>query len=146
MLDGVGELNRMQPRAFGDPEIETRIAQYEMAFRMQTSRAGADRPLEASRSTSCDLYGPDVRKPGTLRRATACWPAGWSSAACASSSSSIAAGTSTATCRSRSRAQCQDVDQPSAALVTDLKQRGLLDDTLVIWGGEFGRTVYSQGR
>ena len=77
---------------------------------------------------------------------TACSRGGWSSAACASCSSSIAAGTSTANLPRDSRCQCHDTDQPTAALVTDLKQRGLLDDTLVVWGGEFGRTVYSQGK
>ena len=77
--------------------------------------------------------------------ATACWPGAWPSAACASSSSCTAAGTSTATCPSRSAASARTSTSPSAALVKDLKQRGLLDDTLVIWGGEFGRTVYSQG-
>ena len=76
---------------------------------------------------------------------TAFWRAAWPSAACASSSSSIAAGTSTAICRSEIRGQCLQTDQPSAALIQDLKQRGMLDDTLVVWGGEFGRTVYSQG-
>ena len=78
-------------------------------------------------------------------RPTAFWRAGWPSAACASSSSSIAAGTSTAICRKEIRGQCLQTDQPSAALIQDLKQRGMLDDTLVVWGGEFGRTVYSQG-
>ena len=77
---------------------------------------------------------------------TACWPAGWPSAACGSSSSSTAAGTSTPTCPKQIAGQCRDTDQPSAALITDLKQRGLLDDTLVVWGGEFGRTVYCQGK
>ena len=77
---------------------------------------------------------------------TASSPAGWSSAACASCRFFTAAGTSTANLPNRhSRPQCTDTDQPRPALVTDLKQRGLLDDTLVVWGGEFGRTVYSQG-
>ena len=107
-------------------------------------RARADRPLERARSTSSTCTAPTcasrARSPPT-----ACWPAAWPSAACASSSSSTAAGTSTATCPTQIRGQCRDTDQPSAALITDLKQRGLLDDTLVIWGGEFGRTVYCQG-
>ncbi len=79
-------------------------------------------------------------------RPTACSPGAWPSAACASSSSIIAAGTSTTTCRAICALQCRDVDQPAAALIRDLKQRGLLDDTLVVWGGEFGRTTYSQGK
>ena len=81
-----------------------------------------------------------------LRRRTACWRAGCSSATCGSSSSTIAAGTSTTTCRAISRCSARAPTRPSAALVKDLKQRGLLDDTLVIWGGEFGRTVYCQGK
>ena len=77
---------------------------------------------------------------------TACWRGGWPSAACASSSSTIAIGTITETCRRILPKRCKDVDQASAGLILDLKQRGMLDDTLVIWGGEFGRTVYCQGR
>ena len=107
--------------------------------------AGADRPLERARraSSSCTARsrGRPARSPPT-----ACWPGGWPSAACASSSSSIAAGTSTTTCRSRLPGSASDTDQPGAALIQDLKQRGLLDDTLVVWGGEFGRTVYCQGK
>ena len=77
---------------------------------------------------------------------TACWPGGWPSAACASCSSTIAAGISTSDLPRDLALQCKGIDQPSAALVKDLKQRGLLDDTLVVWGGEFGRTVYCQGK
>ena len=83
--------------------------------------------------------------PTAALPATACSPGGWPSGTCDSCSSCTAAGTSTATCPHQIRGQCKDVDQPAAALVKDLKQRGLLDETLVIWGGEFGRTVYSQG-
>ena len=79
-------------------------------------------------------------------RPTACWRGGWRSAACASSSSSIAVGISTTICRSRSADSARTPIRPSAALVQDLKQRGLLEDTLVVWGGEFGRTVYCQGK
>ena len=92
-----------------------------------------------------NMYGIDENGAAAASPATACWRGAWSSAACGSSSSSIAAGTSTAACPTQIRGQCHDVDQAAAALVKDLKQRGLLDDTLVIWGGEFGRTVYSQG-
>ena len=129
----------------GDPEILTRVAQYELGYRMQasvpeltdlSSEPQVDpRPVRPRRAAS-----PAATPP------TACWPAGWPSAASGSSSSITWAGTSTATCPSQIRSQCHDTDQPSAALVKDLKQRGLLDDTLVIWGGEFGRTIYSQGQ
>ena len=77
---------------------------------------------------------------------TAFWRAGWPNAACASFSCSIAAGISTTDCPKQIAGQCRDTDQPTAALIQDLKERGLLEDTLVIWGGEFGRTVYSQGK
>ena len=93
-----------------------------------------------------ELYGPDVTQAGHATPPTACSPAAWPSATCASSSSITAAGISTATCPRDIALQCRDTDQPTAALVTDLKQRGLLDDTLVIWGGEFGRTVYLPGQ
>ncbi len=87
---------------------------------------------------------PNRRSPAPTRP-TASWPAAWPSGACGSSSSITAAGTSTTICRSDIKSQCYDTDQPTAALIEDLEQRGLLDDTLVVWGGEFGRTVYSQG-
>ena len=128
----------------GDPEIATRIAQYEMAFRMQTSVPELT-DLSDEPASTFDLYGADAQTARHVRRRTACSPGGWSNAACGSCSSIIAAGTSTAACRRTSRKQCHDIDQPQAALIRDLKQRGLLDDTLVIWGGEFGRTVYGQG-
>ena len=132
-------------KSFGDPEINTRIAQYEMAFRMQTSVPELTDLSERAEARSSTCTASTTTASTAASPATACWPGGWSSAACASSSSCTAAGTSTATCPKQIRGQCQDVDQPAAALVKDLKQRGLLDDTLVIWGGEFGRTVYSQG-
>ena len=128
----------------GDPEIATRIAQYEMAYRMQTVGAGADRPVERAGARPRPVR-PRRRASRARSPPTACWPGGWPSAACASSSSSTAAGTSTRNLPKQIAGQCRDTDQPSAALVTDLKQRGLLDDTLVVWGGEFGRTVYCQG-
>ena len=116
-----------------------------MAFRMQTSVPELT-DLSRRAGSTCSSCTAPSRASRARSPPTACWPAGWPSAACASSSSSTAAGTSTCTCPSRSRGQCRDTDQPSAALITDLKQRGLLDDTLVVWGGEFGRTVYCQGK
>jgi hypothetical protein len=143
-LDGLAQLNARQHQAFADPEINTRITQYEMAFRMQTSVPDlvdiSNEPQEI-----LDLYGPDVKTPGSyannclLARRMAerdvrfiqLYHRGWDQHN---------------NLPRRIREQCADTDQPSAALVKDLKQRGLLDDTLVIWGGEFGRTVYCQGR
>lgn len=143
MLDTLAKLNGRQFQAFNDPEINTRIAQYEMAFRMQTSVPELTDISGESEST-LEMYGPDVRKPGTFAyncllarrmaergvRFTQLYHRGWDQHG---------------NLPKRIREQCQDTDQPSAALVKDLKQRGLLEDTLVIWGGEFGRTVYSQG-
>jgi hypothetical protein len=144
MLDGVGRLNEMAARSFGDPEINTRIAQYEMAFRMQTSVPEltdlSGEPKEVLEKYGVDEKGTDggfarncllarrmvergVRFVQLLHR-------GWDQHG---------------NLPGQIRGQCRDVDRPSAALVEDLKARGLLDDTLVIWGGEFGRTVYSQG-
>lgn len=144
MLDGVGDLNRIAAESLGDPEINTRIAQYEMAFRMQTS---VPELTDLSRETKAtlDLYGikDDGVDGGFARncllarkmaergvRFIQLMHRGWDQ------HSSLPA---------QIRGQCQDVDQPAAALVKDLKARGLLDETLVIWGGEFGRTAYSQG-
>ena len=145
MLDGVNALNQMSEQTFGDPEINTRIAQYEMAFRMQTSVPDlADISKEPKHIL--DMYGIDDK--GTdggfarnclLARRMAergvrfiqLMHRGWDQHS---------------DLPHQIRGQCKDVDQPSAALIADLKQRGLLDDTLVIWGGEFGRTVYSQGQ
>ncbi|MCG3129248.1 MAG: hypothetical protein CHACPFDD_04169 [Phycisphaerae bacterium] len=143
MLDGVARLNNIAARTFGDPEINTRIAQYEMAYRMQMSVPElAD--LSDEPESTFELYGPDSRKPGSF--ASNCLMArrlaergvrfiqlfhrGWDQHF---------------NLDKALRLQCRDVDQPSAALLLDLKQRGMLDDTLVIWGGEFGRTVYCQG-
>jgi len=144
MLDGLAKLNAKQYQAFGDPEINARIAQYEMAYRMQTSVPDLTDVSKESEAT-LEMYGPDVKKPGTfaynclLARRMAergvtfiqLYHRGWDQ------HNSLP---------KRIREQCKDTDQPSAALVKDLKQRGLLEDTLVIWGGEFGRTVYSQGK
>ena len=107
--------------------------------------AGADRSLERAGARVRAATARSRASPAPSRR-TACWRGGWPSAESASSSSSIAAGISTTTLPKQIVGQCRDTDQASAALVTDLKQRGLLDDTLVVWGGEFGRTVYCQGK
>jgi Protein of unknown function (DUF1501) len=144
MLDALGALNRAQFERELDPEIESRIAQYEMAYRMQTSVPEvtdfADEPDHV-----LSEYGPDVRKPGTFAancllarrlaergvRFIQLYHQGWDQ------HGGLPAGI---------RAQARETDQPCAALVKDLKRRGLLDDTLVIWGGEFGRTSYCQGK
>ncbi len=143
MLDSLGRLNRSTAARIGDPETSARIAQYEMAFRMQTSIPElaniSDEPQHV-----LDLYGPDVTKPGTFAnsclmarrmaergvRFTQIFHRGWDQHG---------------TLPKDLPNQCRDVDQPSAGLLTDLRQRGMLDDTLVIWGGEFGRTIYCQG-
>jgi hypothetical protein len=143
LLDDLARLNELKHEETGDPEILTRIAQYEMAYRMQTSV-----PTLADLSTEprhiLDLYGPDVTRPGSFAqncllarrlseqgvRFVQLIHAGWDQHSNLPTQLAI---------------QCRDTDQPSAGLVRDLKQRGLLDDTLVIWGGEFGRTVFGQG-
>ncbi len=144
MLDGLSELNQMRLEATGDPEIETRIQQYEMAFRMQRSIPELTDLSDEPESTF-ELYGPDSRRAGSyaanciLARRLAerdvrfiqLFHPDWDH------HSRLA---------SWCTARCRDTDQPSAALVRDLKQRGLLDDTLVIWGGEFGRGVAGQGK
>jgi hypothetical protein len=142
-LDDLGELNKLKLDEYQDPEIAARIAQYEMAFRMQASVPElAD--LSKEPESTFELYGPESRKPGTyaanciLARRLAergvrfiqLFHRGWDQHG---------------SLPKQIRWQCEDTDQPSAALLTDLKQRGLLDDTIVLWGGEFGRTVYSQG-
>lgn len=143
MLDSLSRINRRKADAFGDPEIETRIAQYEMAYRMQMSVPALTNMSDESDDTF-ELYGPDARKPGTyaanclLARRLAergvrfiqLFHRGWDQH---NNLPGQIAG------------QCQDTDQASAALVKDLKQRGMLEDTLIVWGGEFGRTVYCQG-
>ncbi|WP_020598926.1 DUF1501 domain-containing protein [Spirosoma panaciterrae] len=144
MLDALKDLNQVQEELYGDPEVANHIAQYEMAFRMQTSVPEVN-DLSDEPDWVFDLYGPEARNPGTF--AANCLMArrllerdvkfvqlyhqGWDQ------HGDLPKGISR---------QCQATDQPSAALVQDLKQRGLLDDTIVIWGGEFGRTNYSQGK
>ncbi len=143
MLDTLNQLNQQRLAELGDPEIQTRIAQYEMAFRMQHSVP----ELIDWRSESEDtlaMYGDEVKTPGTFAasallarrmvergvRVVQILHRGWDQ------HGNIAGDLP---------AQCRDVDQPTAGLLQDLKQRGLLDSTLVVWGGEFGRTVYCQG-
>ena len=143
MLNSLGELNRKHAAEIGDPEIETTIAQQEMAFRMQTS---VPELTDISRETNETLamYGPDVEKAGSYARNCLLarrmaerdvrfiqlFHRGWDH------HSSLP---------QHLRGQCRDVDQPTAALLTDLEQRGLLQDTLIVLSGEFGRTVYGQG-
>ena len=143
-LDTIGALNHRQQSRQIDPEIETRIAQYEMAFRMQASVPGLT-DLREERPATFEAYGPQSRVPGTFAancllarrlaerdvRFIQLYHRGWDQHY---------------NLPSDLRLQSEDIDQPSAALIRDLKQRGLLDDTLVIWGGEFGRTTYSQGK
>jgi hypothetical protein len=144
MLDDIAALDDLHHTETGDPEIVTRVAQYELGYRMQASVPELT-DLSREPQSILDLYGPDVHKPGSyagnclLARRLAergvrfiqLYHMGWDHHT---------------DLPSQLRAQCHDTDQPSAALVTDLKQRGLLDDTLIIWGGEFGRTIYSQGQ
>ncbi len=144
MLDHLGRLNQKTFEEVADPETQARIAQYEMAFRMQSSVPELTDISKESKET-LELYGPDVHKPGTF--AASCLLArrlaergvrfvqifhrGWDQ------HFNVAHDLPN---------QCRDVDQPCHALLTDLKRRGLLDDTLVVWGGEFGRTIYCQGK
>ena len=126
-----------------DPEIATRIAQYEMAFQMQASVPELMDMSRTSRKRSSTCTAP--RRATARSPPTACSPAGWPSAACGSSSSITATGTTTATSKDDDPSQARKSIRPAAALITDLKQRGMLDDTLVVWGGEFGRTPMAQG-
>ncbi len=143
MLDGLAALNKLHHGRVGDSEIETRIEQYEMAYRMQASVPEL-MDVSAEPESVYDLYGPDSRKPGTFAancllarrlaerdvRFVQLYHRGWDHHG---------------ELPKRLPVSARDTDQPSAALVRDLKQRGLLDDTLVIWAGEFGRTPYAQG-
>jgi hypothetical protein len=143
ILDDLARLNRLKLQEEGDPEIATRIAQYELAYRMQTS---VPELTDVSREPKhvFDLYGPDARTPGTF--AANCLLARRLAERGVRFIQLFHRGWDQHTNLPRQiRGQCRDTDQPSAALVTDLRQRGLLEDTLVIWGGEFGRTVYCQG-
>ena len=143
-LDDLGKLNQLELDKFGDPEIATRLAQYELAYRMQASVPELT-DLSKEPAHTFDLYGPDSRKPGTF--AANCLLARRLSERGVRFVQLFHRGWDQHTRLPKSIAsQCRDTDQASAALVQDLKERGLLDDTLVVWGGEFGRTVYCQGK
>src|SRR4051812_3334574 len=144
MLDALNKLNQHSHDRYHDPEIQTRISQYEMAFRMQRSVPELT-DLSNEPKNVLEMYGPDVHKSGSFApsailarrlvergvRVVQLLHRGWDQHG---------------SLPHQLGNQCKDTDQGTAALVKDLKQRGLLDDTLVVWGGEFGRTVYSQGR
>ena len=144
MLDDLAKMNQMRLAEVGDPEIATRIAQYELAYRMQTSVPELT-DLSKEPQSTFELYGPESRTPGTFAancllarrlaergvRFIQLFHRGWDQHT---------------KLPKQIAGQCRDTDQPSAALVADLQQRGMLEDTLVVWGGEFGRTVYCQGR
>ena len=142
-LDGIKALNEINEKQIGDPETRTRIQQYEMAYRMQTSVPELT-DLSKEPEKTLKLYGDAVKKPGTFAnsvlmarrlvergvRFVQIYINNWDTHGNAAV---------------RLPSQCKDVDQPCYGLIHDLKQRGMFDDTLVIWGGEFGRTIYSQG-
>ncbi len=144
ILDSVAKLNHMRESVYGDPEIATRISQYEMAYRMQTSVPEL-MDLSKEPESVFERYGPDSRKPGTYAancllarrlaernvRFVQLYHRGWDQHNDLPRDLAL---------------QCGGTDQPTAALIQDLKERGLLQDTLVVWGGEFGRTVYCQGK
>jgi hypothetical protein len=144
MLDMLADLNARQAEVAGDTEVLARIEQYEMAYRMQASVPDLTDFSDESKET-LEMYGPDVKKPGSYAfnclmarrmaerdvRFIQLYHRGWDHHGSVTRDLPL---------------QCQDVDQPQAALLKDLKQRGLLDETLVVWGGEFGRTVYCQGK
>jgi Protein of unknown function (DUF1501) len=143
VLDMIADLNQRESQRSGDPEVLARIAQYEMAYRMQTSVPDLS-DLKDEPESILNMYGPDVRKPGTYAynclmarrmaerdvRFIQLYHRGWDHHGSVVKDLPL---------------QCQDVDQAQAALLKDLRQRGLLDETLVLWGGEFGRTIYCQG-
>ena len=146
-VEAVKDLNRLRLDAVGDPKIETRIAAYEMAYRMQTS---APELTDLSKEDKKTLEACTARRPASRpSRPTACWPGGWSNGACGSCSSTTPTGTTTAAPLDLGKPLdkiCKEIDRPTAALVADLKRRGLLDSTLVVWGGEFGRTPMGETR
>ena len=144
MLDGLAKLNEENFERTGDPEVQARIAQYEMAFRMQSSVPDL-MSLKDEPEATFDLYGPDARKPGTF------------AANCVLARRMAERGVPFVQLFHRGwdqhgnlpkelRKNCKGTDQPAAALIKDLKQRGMLDETVVVFGGEFGRTIYSQGK
>jgi hypothetical protein len=143
MLDGLQAMNQLNYQKVGDPETHTRIQQYEMAFRMQASVPELT-DISKEPEHIFNLYGPDAKKPGSFAnsvlmarrlaergvRFVQVYHNNWDHHT---------------NVNGRMASQCKDVDQPCHALIEDLKQRGMFDDTLIIWGGEFGRTIYSQG-
>jgi hypothetical protein len=143
MLDDLNAINQKRYEEVGDPEISTRISQYELAYRMQTSVPGLT-DMEDESDRTFEAYGPESRKKGTYAhncilarrlierdvRFVQLFHMGWDQHK---------------TLPKQIKGQCYDTDQATAALIEDLEQRGLLEDTLVVWGGEFGRTIYSQG-
>ena len=144
MLNALGQLNEKSFQRFGDPETQTRIAQYEMAFRMQSSVPELT-DLRGESKATLEMYGPNAQKPGTFAhsalltrrliergvRVVQVLHRGWDQHG---------------NLPREIKNQCLDVDQPTAALIRDLKDRGMLKDTLVVFGGEFGRTAYCQGK
>jgi len=143
-LDDLAKLNQLRVDEVRDPEISTRIAQYEMAYKMQSSVPELT-DLSKEPQQVFELYGPDSKKPGTF--AANCLLARRLAERGVRFIQLFHRGWDQHTKLPRDiKGQCRDTDQASAALITDLQQRGLLDDTLVIWGGEFGRTVYCQGK
>ena len=144
MIENLNRINDQTYQSVGDPEIQTRMKSYEMAYRMQSSVPELT-DLGGESQATLDMYGPDAHRDGTFARSclmarrlierdvrfVQIFHRGWDQHG---------------NLPKHISAQCRDIDQASWALVQDLKQRGLLDDTLVVWGGEFGRTVYSQGK
>jgi len=144
LLDRLRDLQQHAAERTGDTEVDGRIAQYEMAYRMQTSVPGV-MDVSSEPASTFELYGEDARTPGTF--AANCLLARRLAEQGVKFIQLYHQGWDQHDNLPRSiRRQCQETDRASAALVTDLKQRGLLDDTLVVWGGEFGRTSYSQGK
>lgn len=143
-LDSLKELNELNFDKFADPETQARISQYELAYRMQAEVPGL-MDIEGEPDHVKELYGPQVDQPGSFARNcllarrmaekgvryVQLFHRGWDQHG---------------SLPSKIRQQCEDIDQPAAALIKDLDQRGMLEDTLVVWGGEFGRTIYSQGQ
>ena len=143
-LDRLNELNKLNYDKFADPETQARISQYELAFRMQTEVPEL-MDISAEPAHVKEMYGPQLDTPGSFARNCLLarrmaekgvryiqlFHRGWDQHG---------------SLPSKIRQQCEDIDQPAAALVKDLDQRGMLEDTLVVWGGEFGRTIYSQGK
>ncbi|MEE2641044.1 MAG: DUF1501 domain-containing protein [Planctomycetota bacterium] len=143
MLDNLAQLNRERYQEVGDPEIQSRIAQYEMAYRMQTSVPELT-DISGESQQTLDMYGPEVKKPGTFA-ANCLLARRMAERGVRFTQVFIRQWDQHGNLPNDIRRQCGIIDQPCAALVQDLKQRGMLDDTLVIWGGEFGRTIYCQG-